>query len=1607
MDNRDAINRYILEGVKSGRFDKEMAKTILKEINRTRETPKDNIAIIGIACKFPCANNADEYWQNLKDGLGFIRLMPEDRVRDIGSTANNHMKAGWLENIAMFDAGFFRISPKEAICMHPSQRLFLETVWEALEDAGYANNKLSHSKTGVYAGIDHTYQMEYNKLTDEQDLLKMTGSMTSVLASRISYVLNLQGPNLVVDTACSSGLVSVHLACKALKNKECTMAIAGGLHLIRQINDRLEGVQSSDGRLSAFDKYAKGTVWGEGVCFIILKTLKKAIEDRDNIYAVIKGSAINNDGTTNGITAPSASTQSEVVVSAWEDAGIDPETISYIEAHATGTVLGDPIEVKGIKAAFEKYTQKKQFCGVGSVKPNIGHGVSVAAMSSLMKVILSIKNRQIPPNINFSEPNPYIDFANSPLYVNDRLKKWETNGVPMRAGVSSFGFSRTNCHMVLEEAPSDDGSTGNEARSQRPYVFTVSARSSNALAEYIKKYYSYILRNEKFNIGDLCFTAATGRMHLGHRLVMIVKDKADFEGKIRKLADIGFTGLEDENIIYGEFRIVADTLKQDISGEITQKEKKELDRLAKALLQELKQGSFGMEAVREICRLYIKGADVDWEELYEEQKPKRTSIPTYPFEHKHYWLKQREPAVQAGEFTAEMDYPLIDKCLITTLNQQVYLTHLDVDRHWVLTEHLIMNSNVLPGTAYVQIAHEAGKRFCGTDYVELGNILFLAPLVVERGEPKEVHTIVRREGNNLKFVVASKSKCCGSNTEDTWTVHTEGEIHPQPKGYEAMADIASIRENCGIYELEVDMSKPMDGFMFGPRWRNVSRVFVGEDKVLTELQIQEEYKADTNVYTIHPALLDNAINLAVQKLVHNVEDGIYLPMSFKSIKVYRPLPSKFYSYQTIKTPIVKGIQTVSLDVCLMNGEGQILAEINGYSIKKVRKEALVFGSSGEAESQYHEIGWVPKDLQETTKIAGNESMLLIKDGRGMAQEVIERLEAKGKHVIEAGLCDCFRKLGGNKYEIGSGENDYLRLAEEIKDAGITQIVHMASIDACEDLQSLEELEGKKEKGILSALFLTRALISNKIGRNISLVLVSDYANEVTGQETIIKPHNSSLFALGRVIKEEFSGISCRGVDIDASTSAEQLVNELSYKESVYQVAYRSGCRYVEEFKEYEPDKACEEKVEIKETGVYLITGGTGGIGLEAAKHIADKKKVNIALLNRSVMPEREKWDDIIRDGSDAKLCGKINAIRGIEGNGSCVVCCSVDISSARDMKALIGELRERYGRINGIIHSAGIAGEGILIKKDIEKFRRVLSPKMEGTWLLHKYTEQDKPDFFVMFSSILAFIGAMGQGDYAAANAYMDSFAAYRRKKGLKTAAISWSVWSQTGMALTYNADEVRGVFNSVTNAKGMEAFDYVLGRRIDRLVAGGLDYGRLACSNGEIGINMSPELRHKIERKCASSRPQTGRNEQKRNVNIIAGAGKTADDIEVKVAGVWAEVLALDEVSLYDNFNELGGDSIIATNLLKAMNKVFPDLLDISDVFTYPTIKHMAEYIREKTGTSAQSSRLSHKVQAAKNQKQPENTGDGDYSEKDIIEIMNKISRGEISAEEADELIK
>jgi glutamate-1-semialdehyde aminotransferase/3-oxoacyl-(acyl-carrier-protein) synthase len=612
---------------------------------------KNDIAIIGMSGRLPLAEDMNAFWKNLEAGTDCIIDFPQQRIDEIRNYFKfkdadydekgfKFKRKGFLSAIDKFDYKFFKLTAKEAAIMNPAQRIFLQTAYHTIENAGYSVKKLKGSQTGIflgYTGGSDDYLNLVKETEPEFAAMAYPANLASVIASRVAYVFDFKGPSLLIDTACSSSMVAFNMACQSLREGACDTALAGGINLSWAPLEEEEkglGILSSSGKTKTFDEKSDGTVGGEGCIAILLKPLNKAIRDSDNILAVVKGIACNQDGTSIGITAPNALAQADVIEKAWADGKIDPETISYIEAHGTGTGLGDPIEIEGITQAFRKYTDKKQFCAIGAVKTNIGHLNSVAGIAGIAKAVLCLKNKKLPALLHFEMPNKKIAFEESPVYVNTRLSNWETTaGKARRCGISSFGMSGTNCHVILQEATA----SGAKKELNSKYLFAISAKSNAALTQLVNSYQLFLGNTgDDIDIENICFTATAGRDQHEHRIVFEVNDASDLKYKIGYIVSVGIENADNEVFTYNNIT----KTKEDVDdwhafiGELTSR--------AAALFTDSNLYTYDY-LLTETAKLYSLGVDIEWEKLYAGKTPARVELPAYPFEQKRCWVTYPKP----------------------------------------------------------------------------------------------------------------------------------------------------------------------------------------------------------------------------------------------------------------------------------------------------------------------------------------------------------------------------------------------------------------------------------------------------------------------------------------------------------------------------------------------------------------------------------------------------------------------------------------------------------------------------------------------------------------------------------------------------------------------------------------------------------------------------------------------------------------------------------------------------------------------------------------------------------------------------------------------------
>ena len=1585
---------YIYQQIKDRQLSIEKSKVILKEIKQAGAKKQKDIAIIGMSGRFPGAGNLDEYWKNLLVEVDCITEFPESRHAGVAGFVHKlqqeapmdvaYEKGGYLERIDDFDAEYFKISNKEAVMMDPMQRLLLTTVMETVEDAGYGGNRIVASKTGVFIGRDHTVGNMYTHLLDQTDELALTGSYTGILASRVSYFLDLKGPSVVVDSACSSGLLAIHNACQAIRNNECDMAIAGGVCLIffPVKNPAFGLVESKLHLVKPFDKHADGTLWGEGIGALLLKPLEKAIQDRDHIHAVIKGSAANNDGKSNGLTAPNAIAQEEVFTKAWMNAEIAPETIGFIEAHGTGTVLGDPIEVQSLGHAFKKYTSRKQFCGIGSVKSNIGHLAAASGIASVFKVILSLKHKKLVSTLHFDDPNPFIDFAGSPLYMVDRVQDWrrDREGPPRRAGVSSFGFSGTNCHLVLEEAPEEQPG----AVMAHPFhVFTASAKDQETLRELVARYRDFVNQQERVSLEALCFTATMGRGHYSCRLALVVHSMHELKEKLNRVIAEGLPcGQEQDGMFCHAFKVVPESKRDKAAGEITESGLQHLLEKAQELLERVSVDDY--YGIAEVCKLYVQGAEVDWRHLYRTGEYRRLPLPVYPFQKTSFW-----PQWDGGQAALQQEV-IPGRKAFESYRQSVYELPLRVERQWMLQEHLMMGFPLVPAAALMEWARKAGSQHYGNAAFALRDFRFISPLAVPEGEERSVHTIMDSEEDRLQLRIASRNPARDGAKGQEWQLHVEGKIAPVATAEAAWLDIQRIKADGRWEQVEANFATIRGRTRFGPRWHNIRALAKSEERVLVHVQLPEAYRNDFAWYDFHPALLDTGLNAVTMFVLSD----LYLPFSFKRMSFYSNMPASFYSYLQQREARGDSRETVSYDISLIDEQGNVFAEVENYTLKRVSL-AMV------AHDLFYQIRWIKAPLEQRGEV-GAGSVLLFggsdsgsgsESGSGTLRELIQQWEARGVELIQVAYGDGYRKERETKYVVGHAEADYEQLFADLQGRGISRIVHAYALDEQRAAPSPSRLQATQARTVRSLFSLVKSLVQAKYRQEIELVILGRNGWEVTGSEPELEPCYTALFQLGKGINAEYPHLKCRSIDLDEATDGGSLFAEIYGATAAYQVAYRGQERYVQEFARC-PVEASEsvQPLELQEDGLYLITGGTGGIGLEIAKHLATRKKIRLGLLSRSILPPREDWAAIKQreQEADSKTRRIIDSVEEIERSGSSVTVCACDITDEQQLAATLQQLRQACGPIKGVIHAAGVAGSGFLFTKTWAEFAQVTKPKIEGSYLLYSLQEE-RPDFFVLFSSIATVEGSPGQGDYVAANGYLDGFASYLRQQGIRATTINWAAWEETGMAADYGVTTSNALFKPLKTNEATAALEQALAMDRKQVVIAALNTEWLQSKGEDLFMKVESGLADK--NKSYSKAPSAAASAQ-RAFALTGRKAETYDDIEQTIARIWADTLHLSTVNVYDSFLALGGDSLIATQLLKKLESEFPGALDLPDLFTYSSVAELADYIRQ--GRSS----------APKRQEEAEKQDSFDSFDQQLQSILDNLSSGEQSVEEMVDLL-
>ncbi|HEX8616955.1 MAG TPA: type I polyketide synthase, partial [Thermoanaerobaculia bacterium] len=750
---------------------------------------------------------------------------------------------GFIDEVDRFDSLFFNISPREAEMLDPQERLFLEVAWESIEDAGYYPEILAQEdgsrNIGVFVGaVWAMYQMlgvEEKHLGNEM----VPNSFLWSVANRVSYALNLSGPSLTVDTACSSSLTALYLACEAIQGGECSGAIVGGvnldLHQAKQDINQHGGALSADGVCRTFGKGANGYVAGEGIGALFLKPLDRAVQDGDNIYGVIRSAAVSHGGKTSGYTVPNPKAQGELISNALRKADVDARTIGYVEAHGTGTELGDPIEITGLNNAFQPYAVDHQSCAIGSVKTNVGHLEAAAGVVGVSKVLLQMKHRQIVPSLHSSELNEFIDFERSPFYVVQKLEPWEgklVDGVraPLRAGISSFGAGGSNAHIILEsyDAPPR---LKQDAGGARTLIFPLSARTEEQLRESAIRLVTFLEQHD-VDLDDAAFTLQQGRKSFEHRLAIVAKTKQELLEKLTAFIEGKRADLALGHAKGGEA----------VTRLLGRREKQEFIRLV----------SQGRDP-QKVAGLWAEGLLADWQGVQPNGSEQRISLPTYPFADRRHWASS-ESAIRRVQRPVAGVHPMVDTNE-STFERQLFKKTFH-ERDFFIYDHHVSDIPTLPGVAYLELARKAGEIAAGRKVQKIRNILWISPIAIQNGAPKEVFIELKPSGESVQFEVFSEGPG-GSKVP-----HSQGKLVYATAGEMAAApeyiDLQAIRARCAKV-IDGSTAYPLFksfGLNLGPSFQVLQDVYKNDAETLGVLQLPSFREHDLQNMVLHPSLVD-------------------------------------------------------------------------------------------------------------------------------------------------------------------------------------------------------------------------------------------------------------------------------------------------------------------------------------------------------------------------------------------------------------------------------------------------------------------------------------------------------------------------------------------------------------------------------------------------------------------------------------------------------------------------------------------------------------------------------------------------------------------------------
>ena len=1522
-------------------------KARIDKLERARREP---IAVVGIGCRLPGdVHGPDSFWDLLSSGRDGISEVPSERFDvdawyDPDPSAAGKIATRWggfVRDVDQFDAAFFGISRREAISMDPQQRILLETSWEALEHSGTAPASLSGSNVGVFFGLSTAdyYQLLMQTGHAAIDGYTATGAAHSIAAGRLAYLLGIHGPNLVVDTACSSSLVALHLACQSLRAGECEMALAGGANLILLPETTIAlskaRMLAPDGRCKTFDESADGFVRSEGCGVAVLKTLSRALNDRDNILAVVRGSAVNQDGRSSGLTAPNGLAQEKVIREAMESAGVQPSEVQYVEAHGTGTSLGDPIEAHALAGVFGAGRAPQNPLYVGSAKSNVGHLEAAAGIAGFIKAVLSLHHESLPGTLHFRRMNPHIDLKGAPISVVAENMPWPAGR--HIAGVSSFGFSGTNAHIILEQAPVRVRS---EKTADLPFTLVLSARTKTALSKMARRYADYLAARPNVSLGDFCHTAAEGRNRFEHTVVLSAPSVEQMRHKLSRITE-GDVESDSKNTLV---KTTGDKIAIPVYPFERQRYWVET-RQAEPVQERGEIGFCQLEWEPQSATLQEQtaqaSAGVSAEALNSIRKKVESSFGSLSREHGLDRYSELQPELDRASF--EYVFQALRQC------------------GWKPEIGEIVRAE--------DLATRLGIR---TRYVRsLGRML---EILGEDGA-------LERVGQSWKVVSAPSTSNIDADFPLLYAAYPQfaGEITFLKKCGEKLADV--LQGNLDPLNLlfpdgSFDTAETLYEKSAAAK---VFQTFIQQ----AVAQVLERLPSDRRVRILEVGggtggTASYVARVLPPERVEYTFTDVSPLFAERGASKFRQYP--FFRFDVLdleRDPETQGFANKKFDIIIaancVHATVDLRATLRNI-IKLLSPEGVFALLEGTRSERWVDIsfgltdGWwrfTDLDLRTDYPLISTEQWRNLLSEIGFRDTVVLPQDPNSQQVLlmSHGAAAADRQpwlVIGDSGRVGklvsdrlteSGTASVLVSASDAlpsRDGGWRGIIDLAALDVprAEDLSDSQWAK-VEHFGCERMLTLTRILT----GRGGKLWVVTRGAQRVGGEVMSSSIAAAPLWGFGRSIALEQPDIWGGLIDVDASdspeTQAKLIVQEVIASDGCEdQIAFRRGQRNVARLKSRA--RSTNRDIQFNRDASYLITGGLGGLGLLVARWMASQGARRLILSGRS---------GVTREAQE-------NVLREIESLGASVRIAKADVSDPQQMENLFQTIAGSEPPLRGVIHAAAALSRDSVRDMSVEKLSEVLRPKVLGTWLLHRHTRDIKLDFFCLFGSTASLLGSGGLGHYAAANQFLDAFAQYRRSVGLPALSIEWGTWDEMRTVSEQDRMQYRAVgLLPMASSDALSVLGTLLQSDETTMMAAAVKWRTLRAVF---------EARRKRPMLEAIEQQQTGKQQmQTHSATTTQWAELPITERENRLTQlVWSEtcrVLQIEgnpPVEPDRGFFEMGMDSLVSVELKSRLETHLGRTLPAMLTFNFPNVRALstrlaADFNAEPTSTSGNGTKV------------------------------------------------